>query len=819
MIGARLAGGIRKLVVVCLLLVSVGALGDDALLNKTVRVDIKAQALSSALVEFSRASGVQIVAQSSEVKNFSTHGVKGAKTIGDAMTELLDGTGLQFHQTGNRTIAVEAASPQAAQSSADQKTAGDVGSELDTIYVTGTAEALSATRTETPLKEIPQSVSVIGPDTINQQNAIDIASALQQATGITLVQNQGNQTFFYSRGYQIDSIHIDGGAPLSISFGGIDVTSRDLAEFDSIELLRGSDALFGGNGLPGGTISLMRKQPTDSPQAQFESSVGSWDQYRLVGDVSGPLNDDKSLGGRLVVTGTSQDYYYDTADQHKGSAYGILKYNFGSNTSIQFGGDYEATRGTNNSTGLPRYDNGADPRFSRSLALVTPWASIDDTFAEAFAKLDHRFNDNWRLRVNGTYLKQEGHNDISASVSGPVSLDTGLLGSPLSAIESEATTTQQLLDATLTGAFQWLGQKQEVMFGADYQHVTSPGTQLIPNSSSTDLVDPFAFNPSSYPKPDFSPDNLLGTVGVKVSDIQWGVYGAFKFRPVEDLALTVGGRLSNFRSTELFDLNFGGVAFPTQSQSFNDKNKFTPYAGLTYDLSPHYTVYASYADIFQTNGGQVDKNYQILKPSDGVNIETGIKGAWFGNTLNASFALFKINQDGIGVLDNSVPPQIPCCFLTASTHSKGFETEVTGTLATNWTLTAGYTYDIHETVSASFHNELPRNLFKVWTNYTLPVDDGRWQVGGGVRSQTANNVAECNTYDDSGTCTNFVSFHQGSYTVADFRAAYLINDHLTVSLNLNNIFDHVYYQTLGELEFGNWYGAPRNFMLKLQGRY
>jgi|GEM_PF-556558 len=819
MIGTRLARGIGKTAVACLLLVSVEAFGEDALLNRTVRVDIKAQALSSALVDFSRASGIQIVAQTAVVKNLSTHGVKGAKTIADALTELLDGTGLQFHQTGNRTIAVDSTSPQASQSSAGSNTAEDREKVLDTVYVIAKAEALSATRSETPIREIPQSVSVISQETINQQNATDIASALQQATGITLVQNQSNQTFFYSRGYQIDSIHIDGGAPLSMSFGGMDVTSRDLAEFESVEVLRGSDGLFGGNGQPGGTISLMRKQPTAVAQTEFQASVGSWDQYRLMADVSGPLNDSKSLGGRLVVTGTSQDFFYDTANSRKWSIYGILKYDFSPTTSLQFGGDYEKSRGIQDSTGLPRYDDGSNPHLPRSLALVAPWARFNDSFTEGFFKFDHHFNDDWRFRVNGTYIKQESNGDITASVSGPISTQTGLLASPMSASIGYGNTTQKLFDAALNGAFQWLGQKQEVMIGADYQNVTSPVRSLTPNPSSSDLVNPFTFDPASFPSPDFSPSNIIVTTAVNVSDIQTGVYGAFKLRPIENLALTVGGRLSNFRSTELFDFNIYGTQLPTQSQSFNDKNKFTPYAGVTYDLGPNYTVYASYADIFHTNGGEVDKNYHALKPADGVNYEAGIKGSWYANTLNASFALFKVNQTGIGTLDSSVPPQIPCCFVTLDTRSKGFEAEVTGTLAANWTLTAGYTYDIHVNSSPYLVQTLPRDLFKLWTNYKLPFDDQRWQVGGGLRAQTKNQYSECNAYDATGACANFVHFHQGFFTVADLRAAYLINDHLTLSLNLNNIFDRVYIQTLGELEFGNWYGAPRNFMLKLDGKF
>src|SRR5579859_2451128 len=183
MIGAKLAGGIGRAVVASLLLASVQAWGQDALLGKTVRIDVKAQPLSSALVDFSRAAGVQIVAQTAVVKNFSTHGVHGAKTIGDALTELLDGTGLQFRQAGDRTIAVEEATPpQASRTSSDTQAGADGKRELDTIYVTAVAEALAATRSATPIREIPQSVSIISQDTINQQNATDIASALQQAT-------------------------------------------------------------------------------------------------------------------------------------------------------------------------------------------------------------------------------------------------------------------------------------------------------------------------------------------------------------------------------------------------------------------------------------------------------------------------------------------------------------------------------------------------------------------------------------------------------------------------------------------------------------
>lgn len=819
MVAKSVVRGITKVFVACLLFVSLQVAADDSLLlNKVVRVDIRAQALSSALVDFSRVSGVQIVAQSSVVKNLSTHGVKGEQTIGDALNKLLEGTGLRFHQTGDRTIAVDAGSASASSSKKDQVSVEDGKKELDTVYVIGTAEALTATRSQTPLKEIAQSVSVIDADTLRQQNAVDLASALQQATGITLVQNQSNSTFFYSRGFVIDSIHIDGGAPLGISLGAgsSDATSRDLSEFESIELLRGSDGLFGGNGNPGGTINLMRKQPTDTPQALFEASVGSWDTYRLVGDVSGPLNDDKTLGARLVVSGTSHDFFYNTAKARKGSAYGVMKYDFSPSTSLSVGGTYERGKEIVAANGLARLDNGDDPHLPRSLAITTPFSKDSPEFTEAFFKFDHHFNEDWRWRVNGTYLKQSGGTDVLTLASGPIDRTTGLYAGTFQIIQGIGSNVQKLLDTTLTGSFTWLGQKQEVMVGADSQMIEGSGNDKI--LYQTQVIDPYHFDPSSYPAPDFSPDNLALAYSSTSNQKQWGIFGAIKLRPIDGLAVTVGGRDSSFRTTGNIVLDIQGEEISLPS-SFKDRRKFTPYGSVTYDLNPNYTIYASYADIFHTNNGVVTKAFAQLPDADGVNMEAGIKGAWFGNTLNASLAAFRIIQSGNAVIDPTTEGNGLCCYLTSNEHSKGFEAEVTGTLTENWTATAGYTYDIHTETTNYFVTTLPRNLFKLWTNYKFTLDDRRFQVGGGVRAQTTNNRTECAGLDNNGNCTGFIDVRQGFFSVADLRASYAINDHLSLSLNLNNIFDRVYYQTIYSVEFGNWYGAPRNFMLKLDGKF
>jgi len=769
--------------------------------------EIKSKPLGNALMEFEVQSGLTVVAPTTLTAGKMASTVRGDLTPTDALSRLLKGSGLTFARSSEGTIAIQAIS---ANGPVERQ------SKLEEIVVIGVAEGFAATRSATPLREIPQSVSVISRDTLDQQNATDLPSALAQSTGITLVQNRSEQTFIYSRGFQVDSIHIDGGAPIEVSGGSIDVTSRDLAEFESIEVLRGSDGLFGGMGNPGASVSLNRKQPTATPQAKFEASVGSWNQYRLVGDVSGPLNSSGTIGGRLVVAGTDMDYFYDIANQRKRMVYGILRYDLSPSTTLELGGSYDRARGINASSGLPFYDTGADPHLPRSLALTAPWARNDTSFTEAFAKLDHHFNDNWRLKVNATLLNQDMREFTEASAFGPINSATGLLPGPLSATEDPLTNKQSMLDATLTGSFDWLGQKQEVMIGADYQHQITRSNLLEPNSSGP-AIDPFAFDPQLYPAPDSS--QLQGGLGLNIlqKTIQWGVYGAVRFRPIENLSLLAGGRLSDYRSNRNLDITYAGQPLQNSTSGYNDSGKFTPYAGITYDLSSHYTLYASYADIYHTNNGVLTKDFKQLPASDGVNMETGIKGSWYSNTLNASLALFKIDQSGLAISDPTVPPSPTCCYITQSQKSKGFETEVTGTLLPNWQVTAGYTYDDYRNASAYYVAELPKSIFKLWTNYRLPIDDGRWSMGGGVRAESANHVTQCVAFAVNG-CAGFVPFHQGAYLVADLRAAYAFNKHWSASLNLNNIFDRSYYQALSVLQLGNWYGAPRSFMFKVEGK-
>jgi outer membrane receptor for ferric coprogen and ferric-rhodotorulic acid len=290
---------------------------------------IESQSLDQALQEFARQSGLQIIYFSQVTQGLRAPPLAGQYTIDAAFDQLLHGSRLSFRVINPKTVEIRPAdrnSPDAPRDRSatlppdtpapvsgqrvDSRKMRRSPDEIAEVVVNGTAEGLVATRTATPLREIPQTVSIISREQIRQQNDTDLADALNHAAGITAVRTDSLGQNLYSRGFQITAFHLDGGAAVnafddaSVPFFG----TPDLSEFDHIEVLRGSDSLFGGKGNPGAAISLVRKRPLATTELSFSALAGSWDRYRLEGDITGPLGFDGALRGRLDGVYASREF-------------------------------------------------------------------------------------------------------------------------------------------------------------------------------------------------------------------------------------------------------------------------------------------------------------------------------------------------------------------------------------------------------------------------------------------------------------------------------------------------------------------------------
>ena len=252
---------------------------------------------------------------------------------------------------------------------------------------------------------------------------------------------------------------------------------------------------------------------------------------------------------------------------------------------------------------------------------------------------------------------------------------------------------------------------------------------------------------------------------------------------------------------------------PTATARVNAQ--FTPYGGLVYALSPQWSAYASYTQIFQPQT-QMTWSGELLDPVEGNNYEAGVKGELADGRLNVSLAVFNIRQKNRAQADPAHPCVGAACYYLASgeVESQGFEAEATGQVTRDLSLSAAYTYNTTKYLKDAtsqgqpFARFAPKHILRLWGNYTLPWQERRWSLGLGVQAQSEYSVV-------SGATT----LRQDSYLLANMRIGYRVNRQLSAALNINNLFDRRYYQSLSGATWNNRYGEPLSAMLTLRAEY
>jgi TonB-dependent siderophore receptor len=779
--------------------------------SSTYNFNLRAQSLAATLQAIHHITDRKITLEAGvrDVLHKNVTAIHGTMTPFQALQQALAGTNLQVavSPTGALTIGT-----------------GSYLRTLKTITVIGHVTGLTATRTSTPLREIPQSVSIIGPQRISDQNLFGLTDVMNQVPGISVEESDQLNSSFYSRGFLINSYHVDGGAAMDLVFPND--TLPDMSEYSRVEVLRGADALFGGAGNPGGTINLVRKQPHEEPELSLNQSIGSWDTYRTVLDATGPMGFGGKLLGRVVGMYEHQNFFYQTATSQKKKLYGIVEYKVSPSTLVTLGGSIMLRHDIPMTIGLPRYLDGGDIHLPRSTFFGMPWEYEHAHTSEAFAQLTHRFGKKWKFKFQATRTHEDS-DQLYADLYGPVQRGTGDLASPIDVRGASLSNTSLLGNAQLSGSFDIDGWRQDVLVGTDFsRNDTSYGGPVTFYSQPVSV-----FNLQYFAIPQLNPP--VYSEATSVSTKQTGLYAALRLRAiVHGLSVVIGARDNRYRQGGQFFFQAGSFVQHQVDPVSRFNGKVNPFAGATYDLGKHYSVYASYAGIYAPGEGGDRAADGSLVPGTltGVNIELGGKGAWYGGLLNGSVALFKINQSGLPLFVSSSAVVPNCCYVNGSNRSHGFELELDGRLTSNWMVGIGYTFNINReaalpgSTNVPLDSETPRQLLKLWTNYRLPVDGRRWSVGGELHAQTSNyvNGLVCSgaTSLTGGCLAPETSFNvtQGAYAVFGLRVAYNISPDWSLAVNLNNVFDRVYYQTIGSPTCCSFYGAPRNVMVTLHGR-
>ncbi|MDR0440523.1 MAG: TonB-dependent siderophore receptor [Candidatus Accumulibacter sp.] len=666
---------------------------------------------------------------------------------------------------------------------------GETGvTEGNDSYTTPTMN--TATPLPLSIRETPQSVTVITRQRIEDQDLVTINDAMQNMPGIAITASGPQRDRFHSRGFAIDNISFDG-LPISLGTYGGDSLLADMAIYDRIEVVRGATGLMQGAGNPSAAINLVRKRPTRNPYSSVEAYAGRWDRYGLTADLSGALNAAGTLRGRAVAVWQDNDSFQDIVNNQRKTLYLIAEADIARDTLLTASISRQNSDNTSTWGGLPVDLDGSDLKLPRSTFLGNKWEYWDKQNTSAFVSLEHRFESGWkanfsinrvetRTNMFGTYPIHSGPNYYTQE-AGKYATDDNLTSYNFHA----------------DGPFRLFERTHELSIGASRR--TSDFSQRGGWATTFAGMDVYHWNHDA-PKLAINP----GLYMLLTNERQSGVYATTRLNLADPLKLILGARLDwyEFESETL-----------TAKTDYKVTRNLTKYAGLIYDLDSRHSIYASYTDIFKPQNNY-DVSGSLLEPVVGKNYEIGVKGEYFGGALNASAAVFRVNQEKLAMRldDQSVCPSFPptACYRAAGlVRSQGVDLEIQGEITPDWQLGAGYTYVDKETrkdansanVGQRASTELPRNQFKLFTTYRLP--GGQWRVGGGVNWQSEIYRKNANFHSQ-----------QNAYAVVNLMAGYRFDEHLDIQLNVNNLFDKTYYRSISTGSSGaSVYGEPRSFML------
>ncbi|MGU1644528.1 Fe(3+)-pyochelin receptor FptA [Pseudomonas aeruginosa] len=678
----------------------------------------------------------------------------------------------------------------------------DGETELPDMVISG--ESTSATQPpgvttlgKVPLKprELPQSASVIDHERLEQQNLFSLDEAMQQATGVTVQPFQLLTTAYYVRGFKVDSFELDGVPAL---LGNTASSPQDMAIYERVEILRGSNGLLHGTGNPAATVNLVRKRPQREFAASTTLSAGRWDRYRAEVDVGGPLSASGNVRGRAVAAYEDRDYFYDVADQGTRLLYGVTEFDLSPDTLLTVGAQYQHIDSITNMAGVPMAKDGSNLGLSRDTYLDVDWDRFKWDTYRAFGSLEQQLGGGWKGKVSAEYQEADSRLRYAGSF-GAIDPQTGD-GGQLMGAAYKFKSIQRSLDANLNGPVRLFGLTHELLGGVTYaQGETRQDTARFLNLPNT-LVNVYRWDPHGVPRPQIGQYTSPGTT----TTTQKGLYALGRIKLAEPLTLVVGGRESWWDQD-------------TPATRFKPGRQFTPYGGLIWDFARDWSWYVSYAEVYQPQADRQTWNSEPLSPVEGKTYETGIKGELADGRLNLSLAAFRIDLENNPQEDPDHPglPNKPFYISGGKVRSQGFELEGTGYLTPYWSLSAGYTYTSTEYLKDSQNDSgtrystfTPRHLLRLWSNYDLPWQDRRWSVGGGLQAQSDYSV------DYRG-----VSMRQGGYALVNMRLGYKIDEHWTAAVNVNNLFDRTYYQSLFNPNWNNRYGEPRSFNVSLRGAF
>jgi outer membrane receptor for ferric coprogen and ferric-rhodotorulic acid len=676
-------------------------------------------------------------------------------------------------------------------------------------YTTG--KARTATPLSMSLRDTPQSSSVLTQQRIADQGLASVSDVVNNATGVSVNQYETHRAGFTARGFDIDSLQIDGISTTWDQPWSAGEVLGSLAIYDRVEIVRGATGLMTGAGNPSAAINLVRKRASSKVlTGSAELGLGSWDGRRLMADVSTPLTADGSVRARVVGEAERGNSWVSLMKRNNETLYATLEADLSSKTLLAIGFSRQQTDPEAPMWGgLPYwYTDGSKTDWDRAKTSAADWARWSTGYDNTFADVEHGLDNGWKLRATFSHGKKTSDSAL-LYLSGVPDRVSGL---GMNAFAGSYLTAVQQNDVGLhaSGPFTLLGRKHEAAFGY-MQSKQTFGSDSRAADFGGDVPAVGNFNQwdgAAYPAPAWGPATFYEHSETR----QQALYGMARLALSDPLRLILGARVSNYEKT--------GHGLWTAAYTLKHEREVTPYAGLVLDLSDNYSAYVSHTSIFQPQNLK-DLAGANLDPILGRSTELGVKGELFDGRLNASGALFRIKQDNLGqaagMIDRDANgPLAPEAYYRAADGavSEGYEFELGGELARGWNASAGYTrYKAKDAAGADVNSVYPRKLLRVFTTYQLAGALQGLTVGGGVnyegRTYTVDPLAPAGTNG---------LIEQDAFSLVNLMARYEFGQNWSAQLNVSNALDKKHFGMFAA--YGAiTYAAPRTTSLTLKYRF
>ena len=636
-------------------------------------------------------------------------------------------------------------------------------------------DATTATRTDTPLKDVPQSVQVVPQQVIKDQQAQELQDITRNVSGVFEGSTFGDtQDRFFIRGFDQQIFLQDG-------FRDETQQIRETANIERIEVLKGPASVLYGTLEPGGIINRVTKKPLVDPLYSAELTVGSFSFVEPSIDLGGPLNEDKTLLYRFNALYENSDVFRDF-DQGVEQIFiaPSLTWKIGDRTDITFNLEY-IDREAPFDRGIPAIGDGvADIPFER--VIGEPDDFIETENFKVNYILEHRFSDNWKLRNSFSYTNSERFTSYARVIE--LDEETGIVSRYWN--QGEEPRKNYSLQTNVVGEFATGSVEHTLLFGVDLFRLTEEATGFFsedPNNPGEvgGAPDLNIFNPeygvAARPETNETTQNFIADT----QNDSLGIYLQDRVELGSQWHLLAGGRF------DIIDQESSQVSsvFGNSDDQLQDE-AFSPRLGVVYQPIEPLSLYASFTQSFTPNNA-VDEEGELLEPERGTQYEAGIKGEFLDGDMSATLAAFNINKTNIAiadpVLDNVSRP-------IGEQRSRGIELDVRGEILPGWNIITSYAYTDAEITeddnSEAEGNRLvgvPENAASLWTTYE--IQNGNLQGLGFGAGLFLLGEREGDTDN---------SFQVPSYTRTDASIFYQ-RDKWRAAVNFKNLFDIDYIES------------------------